>query len=450
MATDPVDERSDTQARWPSARRGWLLVVLLTVAYVFSFVDRYVLGLLIEPIKADLNLTDQQIGLVIGTAFAVFYATMGIPLGWLVDRRRRTWIVAVGILIWSIATFMSGLASRFWHLFLARMMVGAGEATLSPAAFSLIGDSFPPERRGKPISFYSAALSLGAGLASLIGGAVLLWAKTTPSLTLPILGTVAPWQATFFAFGLPGVILGLIFFAVREPPRRVSASQSGLSGNSLRDAARFVVRHGATYASFMSLICVMTIMAYAQSFLPSTFNRTWGWKIENYAFLNGASLLAIGPAVVLLSGWLSDRWSQQGVRDAPFKILIVGYLIMLPSGILPFFMTDGIWAFAILCVNTVGIAIVSAVGVTALLLITPSQIRGQIVAFYYITVGMTGLMLGPASVGWLSTSVFGEENIRYAMATVPALFGIGPAFLIPITSRLFAEQMARVELSANR
>lgn len=434
---------------WPSTRQGWFLVVMLTIAYIFSFLDRYVLGLLIEPIKADLGLTDFQISWVVGAAFAIFYATMGIPLGWMVDRKKRTLLVALGITVWSLATALSGLATKFWHLFATRMMVGAGEATLSPAAFSMIGDSFPPEKRGKPIGFYSMALSIGAGLASLIGGGVLLWAKSTPSIALPLVGEVAPWQATFFAVGLPGLIVALIFFFMREPPRRVSQVTDGsLKGNSFSDTLGYVGRNAGTYAGYVSLICVMTIMAYSQSFLPSTFNRTWGWEVENYAFINGLAILAIGPANVFFAGWLSDRWSQQGKRDAPLKILVIGFLIMVPSGVVPFFFSDGTLAYAVLCINTVGIGIVSSVGVTGLLLITPAQIRGQVVALYYMAIGMSGLMLGPFSVGLLSTNVYGEENIRYAMATVPVLFGLIPMLFIPITMRLFRAQMERVGVSA--
>ena len=192
-------------ATYPTARAGWFLVIMLTIAYIFSFIDRYILGLLIEPIKADLDLTDEQIGWVIGPAFAIFYATMGLPLGWLVDRKRRTWIVAAGIFVWSFATAISGLAKSFWHLFFARMMVGVGEATLSPSAMSMIADSFPPDKRAKPISVYVAAVSLGSGIASLIGGAVLIWAKTTESVAVPFVGDLAPWQLTFFAVGLPGL-----------------------------------------------------------------------------------------------------------------------------------------------------------------------------------------------------------------------------------------------------
>lgn len=435
---------------WPSSRTGWFTVIMLTIAYVFSFVDRYILGLLIEPIKADLDLTDAQISLVVGAAFAVFYATMGIPLGWLVDRKRRTWIVAGGIAVWSVATAASGLASKFWHLFIARMMVGAGEATLSPAAFSMIGDSFPPERRGKPIGFYSMALSAGAAIASLIGGGVLLWAKSTPSITLPLVGAVAPWQATFFAVGLPGLVLAAVFFFMKEPPRRATVStDENLKGNGFGDALGYVGKRAGTYLSFVSIICVMTIMAYSQGFLPSTFARTYGWEVENYAFINGLSLLAIGPANAFFAGYLSDRWSQEGRRDAPFRLLVIGFLIMLPSGILPFFMPNGTIAFIILCINTVGIGIVTAVGVTALLLITPAQIRGQVVALYYVCISMAGLLLGPTSVGMLSTYIYGEENIRFAMASVPILFGLIPLLLLPVTARLFRAQMGRVGASAD-
>lgn len=431
---------------WPSPARAWLLVVLLTIAYVISFVDRYILGLLIEPIKADLSLTDEQIGWVIGWAFAIFYATMGLPLGWLVDRTRRTWIVAAGITVWSLATAASGLASKFWHLFTARMLVGAGEATLSPAAFSMIADSFPPERRGKPIAFYSASITLGSGIASLIGGAVIAWAKLHESVDVPLLGAVAPWQATFLAVGLPGLLVALLFFVIREPERRLSvATDETLQGNGLRDAIAYVGRNWATYLGFVAPVCVMTIIAYSQAFLPSTFNRVWGWDVEFYAFVNGTALLAIGPATVFMAGLLSDRWTQAGNRDAPWRLLVIGFLVMMVSGVVPFFMPEGWMAYALLCINTIGIGIVSAVGVTALLLITPAPIRGQMVALYYMAISLSGLLLGPTTVGSLSTRYFGEENIHYAMAAIPVIYGVVPALLIPRIGRLYRVQMERLK-----
>jgi MFS family permease len=430
---------------YPRPRTAWLMVAMLTLAYVFSYVDRYVLGLLVQPIKADLGLTDEEIGWLLGPAFAIFYATMGLPFGWLVDRKRRTWIIAAGIAVWSLATAASGLARSFWHLFIARMTVGIGEATLSPAAFSMIADSFPPERRGKPIAVYSMAISLGAGIASLVGAAVLVWAKSAPELSLPAVGAIQPWQATFFAVGLPGLLVALGFLFMREPVRQTGlAVDPELAGNGMGDMLRYVGRRWATYACFISLICIMTIIAYSQAFLPATFERTWGWPPETYATYNGIAALLIGPATYYLMGVLSDRWTARGMRDAPLRILFAAALLLVPSAALAPLMPTAWGAFAVLCVNAVAIGAISAVGITALLNITPAQIRGQVIALYYMVISLTGLLLGPTTVGVLSTRVYGEADIRYAVATLPILYGLVPLLLMPITWRLYRAQMARL------
>ncbi len=429
---------------YPTAKAGWFLVIMLTIAYIFSFIDRYILGLLIEPIKADLGLTDEEIGWVIGPAFAIFYATMGLPLGWLVDRSKRTWIVAAGIFVWSLATAISGLAKSFGHLFLARMMVGVGEATLSPSAMSMIADSFPPEKRGKPISVYVAALSLGSGIASLIGGAVLIWAKTTEFVTVPIFGDLAPWQITFFAVGLPGILLAAVFIFIKEPPRQAAELDSDLDGNSIKDALTYVKRRAGTYGTFVSMAAVMAIIAYSQGFLPATFERTWNLPAEKYALINGVILLTFGPATVFVTGYISDRWTQSGIEDASLRLLIIGYVIMIPTGVLAMFMPTPELAFVMMAINTVGIAMISGMAITALLAITPGQIRGQVVALYYMAISMAGLFLGPSSVGVLSTRFFGEENIRYAVAALPIVYGIIPLLLIPSTIRLYRKQLDHI------
>ncbi|HLL59870.1 MAG TPA: MFS transporter [Allosphingosinicella sp.] len=430
---------------YPKAGVAWFMVAMLTLAYIFSYVDRYVLGLLIQPIKADLGLTDEQIGWLIGPAFAIFYATMGVPLGWLADRKRRTWIIAAGITVWSLATAASGLARNFWHLFFARMTVGVGEATLSPAAFSMISDSFPPERRGKPIAVYSTAITVGGGLASLIGAGVLAWAKSAPEIVVPGVGQVLPWQFTFFAVGLPGLLVALGFLFMREPARLTAlAADPELSGNGMRDMFRYVGKRWATYVSFVSLLCVMTIVAYSQAFLPATFERTWGWEPEVYATYNGIALLLIGPATVYAMGALSDRLTRGGMRDAPLRIIFIAAVVLVPSGALPLLMPNPWLAFGILCINTAAIGAMTAVGVTALLNITPAPIRGQVIALYYMAISLTGLLLGPTTVGILSTRFYGEENIRYAVATLPVLYGLIPLLIIPITWRLYRRQMERL------
>ncbi len=445
-----MHEPNQVSTQYPSSRRGWTLVILLTIAYVFSYIDRSILSLLIEPIKADMDLSDEQIGLILGPAFGFLYVFAALPLGWMVDRTKRTWIVGAGIAVWSFATAASGLVTSFWQLFTARMMVGLGEATLSPSAMSLIGDSFPPEKRGKPISVYVAALSIGGSIASLIGAGVLVWAKTSQTIEIPILGQMAPWQLTFLAVGLPGLLLGLLFFFLREPIRRPhDSSQIDLQGNSFLDALRYVGRNLGVYLGFISLACVMVVIAYSHFFLPSTFERTWGWSSEKYAFINGVILLVVGPLAVITTGIISDKWTQAGTSDAALRLLIIGFLIMIPTASLTMFMPTPELAYGVLTISNIGIAMVSTTAITALLVITPSQIRGQITALYYMVLGLTGSFLGSTSVGTLSTRVFGEENIRLAMAAVPVIYGLIPLILIPLTMRLYRRQVARIEAAQN-
>ena len=165
--------------------------------------------------------------MLLGPAFGIFYATMGLPLGLLADRSRRTWIVAAGIAVWSAATAFSGLAKNFAHMFVARLSVGIGEATLSPCAMSLISDSFPEDQRGKPIAMYSSAISVGSALAALLGAAVLTWAKASGGLTFPIVGALAPWQIAFLTVGLPGLILAIPFLLLPEPRRIAVCRRTG-------------------------------------------------------------------------------------------------------------------------------------------------------------------------------------------------------------------------------
>ena len=441
--TDLQAAAAESVKPYPSAAAGWFLVVMLTVGYIFSFVDRYILGLLIEPIKAEFDLSDRSIGWLL-SAFTLVYGFVGIFMGWLVDRGKRLWIVSIGVALWSLATVATGMAKNFVQLFTARMGVGIGEATLSPATFSMIGDSFPTEKRGKPIAFYSAALPIGAGLASLLSGAVIAWTASSGNQSLPFFGELSPWRYTMIIVGLPGLLLALIFLLMKEPARRPAAASSDvISGSGFTDALRYLWDNKALYIGFVLVICAMTAIAYSQGFLAPTFERTWGWSPQKYAYVNGIALLLIGPLNMMIMGSISDWWTKKGVKDASLHILYIGFFIMIPSGVIPLFMPTAELAFALLCINTIGIGIVSAIGVTSLLVITPAQIRGQVVALYYLAISWFGL-LGPIAVGELSSGVFGEDNLRYAVAAVPVIFAIAPLLMMPLTKRLYREQMDRL------
>lgn len=426
----PPSAAPDTR-EYPSSGYAWYMVALLTVAYILSYIDRYVLGLLIEPIKAEMALTDFQISLLLGLFFSITYALLGLPLGWLADRRRRTWIVAAGVGLWSLATAMTGAAKNFTHIALARAGVGIGEATLSPCAMSMISDSFPAAKRGRPIAFYTAALSLGAGAASLLAAKVLDWAERNAGLVLPFFGEVSAWQLVFITVGLPGLLIAVLFLFLREPARQERKAAAGDA--RFVDMLRYVRDHWPVYVGIVMLVSVMTVTAYSQGFYAPMFERTWGWAGKTYAFWNGVVLLAVGPLTVNIAGYLSDKLYGLGRRDGPLLIVMMGVLVLVPTAALIPLMPGPKMAMVLIGVNTVGIAMASATGATALLNVTPGQIRGQTVALYYMSISFAG-MIGPLAVGFLSDNVFGTDNLRYAVATVPLIVGL-PAIALMLWIR---------------
>ncbi len=442
-STDSVGD----EATYPSAKYAWGMVLILTLAYISSFIDRYIFGLLAQQIKVDLSLTDTQIGMVGGLAFASFYATSGIFLGWLADHRRRTYIVGIGIIVWSIATALSGLAKSYWQLFLARVGVGAGEATLSPCAMSMIADSFPPHKRGKPIAVYTSALVLGAGFANLLSAAIIDWTIRSPSVAIPLVGDLAPWQLTFLIVGLPGLLIAIPFFLIREPTRQaVADSEAGLKGGHLLDTLGYMRKRWGAFVGMTLFVCAMTVTAYSQStWMPATFERTWGWSSQLYGTVNGITILTISPVTIWVTGWAVDKWRASGRRDAPYLLLVIGTLLMVPTGAIAPLMPTGVSAFGVLVFNTVGIGIVSCVGVTALLQLTPGKVRAQIVALYYMAISLTGAIIGPVGVGMLSDNVFGEENLRYAMALMALLVGLITIIGARAGRRAYLRQMDRLE-----
>lgn len=430
-----------SQRPYPPRSYAWYMVIMLMIAYILSFVDRYVLGLMVEPIKADLGLTDTQMGWLLGLSFAIFYTTMGIPLGYLADRKRRTWLISIGITVWSIAAFASGLARNFWHLFFARMSIGAGEATLSPCAISIISDSFPQEERGKPIAVYSAALGIGAGVASLVGAGVLSWAKSVPEITVPILGVVAPWQVTFFIVGAPGLLMGILFLFMREPVRHTEGM--GQEGEGFSDSISYIWKRRATYLSYVSPMCVTTIIGYSWGWFAAMFERTWGWAPETFAVAFGLMTLILAPISVLFAGWLNDRWFAAGREDAAMRIMIIAASIEIPMAILTPLMPTPRFALAALSVAIIGNAMTTAAAPAGLVHITPSKYRGLIIALYYMVISLTGLVLGPGCVGWLSDNVFGNDHLNYAVAATSAIFGIPVLLLLPYGLHRFRGELVR-------
>jgi len=439
----------EIKTEYPNPIYAWSMVGFLTLAYIFSMIDRYILGYLAKPIKADLGFTDLQLGWL-GLAFTLLYAFMAIPFGMLTDRKKRVWIIAFGIAVWSTATMATGLMTTFALFFVARLFVGVGEAVLSPAAFSIIGDSFPKERRAKPIAAYSAALFLASSITSFIIAFLLNVFEDQGAKVFPIFGELESWQFIMIGVGAPGLLVAILFLFLKEPPRTESAQKDGAA---LSDAVVFAGQRWATLFCFVSIFVTMISIAYAQfNWLPEMFERTYGeedWGRAKYAVRNGAATLGIGLSTYFTTSVVSDEWSRRGRTDAPYILAIIGLFIMVPTTIIAPLMPTGWGAFNMLMVATVGIGMISCTGVTALLQIVPGQIRGSIVAYYYLAITLLGGLVSPLLVGWLSTNVFGEDKLNLAMSAQPAIYGIPTILLLPVSYRLYRRELTKREFEDN-
>src|SRR5205809_2362850 len=241
MSTEAVAVPAQPQESRASLRYAWYIVGVLTFVYVFSFIDRQIFSLLVGPLRHDLHISDTQISYLIGLGFVVFFALFGIPIGRLADIYSRRTIIAVGLVIWSLFTAACGLAHTFPQMLLLRMGVGAGEAALSPAAYSLITDYFPRNRLATAISVYSMGIYIGGGLSYLLGGLVVRYAAGQAMWNLPMVGPIRSSQLMLVIVGLPGIALVLLLYTIREPKRQRASASAPTTQRTSASASEILV-----------------------------------------------------------------------------------------------------------------------------------------------------------------------------------------------------------------
>lgn len=421
---------AETSSEYPAAGYAWYVTVILTLAYIVAFLDRQILALLVGPIKSDLNISDTQMSLLLGFAFAIFYTVLGIPIGRLADRRSRRTIIAAGITIWCAMTAMCGFARSYTQLFIARVGVGVGEATLGPSALSLISDYFPPERRARPLGFYAMGVSVGAGIAMLVGGLVIRLVSEAPPLVLPFVGELYAWQTVFLLVGLPGLLIAALMVTIKEPIRqgKLKDSDGGSTPEIIpvRDAARYLGKRWKAYAGVFLGMSGGTVLGYGLlSWLPELFVRTWQWDIAAVATAQGVVMLVCGPISVNIAGWLADRNFRRGREDAHLRIFSGFSILMLVAAVVLPLMESGEGAIFWLAINILGSAGITAVSTAALMIITPNQLRGQVAAIYYFVISIFGLTIGPTAVAMLTDYVFLDETkLRYSLSIVGGISGL--------------------------
>ncbi|MBT5220576.1 MAG: MFS transporter [Woeseia sp.] len=412
----------DDGSAYPEPRRAWGLVVVLTIAYAISFVDRQIISLMVEPIKAYLHLSDTQISLLMGPAFAVFYTIMGIPLGRVADKFNRRNLIVIGMTLWCLMTAASGLARNFAQLFVARMGIGVGEAALSPAALSMISDSFPPEKRTSPIGFYNSAIYIGSGLALVLGGVVIQIVTNSPPVNVPLVGELVPWQTTFIIVGLPGLIIAAIIGFMREPTRKdvIKSEDGDVAEVSMREVLAYVWKNRSIYGSiFIGMAVVAAVNFMFQGWIPTLYTRVHGWEASSIGYAFGVILLIFGPLGIFLGGRLGDYYSRQGDSGGHAKAAFLGSLFMVPGMIATPILPDPKIALAGLALIPFGMAFITVNIVSSMLRVTPNQMRGLAYALLLMAMSFTGMSLGPFLPALITDYVFANEMmVGYSMLIV--------------------------------
>ncbi|MBT3672247.1 MAG: MFS transporter [Porticoccaceae bacterium] len=412
LSSTPVsgDQKNSS---WPSESAAWYTVGLLFVAYTFSFVDRFILTLLIEPIKQDFNLSDTGVSLLIGFAFVIFYTFLGIPIGRLADRVNRRNLIVAGITLWSCMTALCGMARGFGSLFVARIGVGVGEAALSPAAYSMIADLFPPKKLGRALSVYTAGAFVGVGLALIVGGLVVQSVTSSPEIVLPIIGTIRSWQAPFFIVGLPGLLVAALMYTVREPERReqkLSNTEGGHEAVTLKEAFAYI---GQRWKVYMAHFFGFALLGVSSNVLfvwgPHILVRSFGLPVGEAGASIGIIVLTFGTMGLLAGGFMSDRLLKSGYLDNGMRVGIVAALCGIPFALLLPLMGSLSSLFMVFCPLVLFSCLGFGSAAAALQQVTPNRLRGVVSGCYFFLLNVIGIGLSPSITAVLTNYVFQDE-----------------------------------------
>jgi len=382
-------------------------VVLLIVVYTLAFIDRNIVNVLLAPIGKEFDLSDTQLGFFGGTAFGIFYATLGVPIARIADRVPRKRIIAIALAFWSAMTALQAAAIGFWSLALARLFVGVGEAGCSPPAHSMIADMHSPTGRARALAIYAFGIPIGGSLGVLIG-----------SLMREHFG----WREAFLVVGLPGIALaGVAAATLREPTRGYweggAVARKAAPSESLRDVLGFLRK----LPSFWHLAFAGALHAFygygAASFSPVFFERSHNMDPSDYGWIAAGIGLTAGVLGTFLGGYLGDRYGARDVRSYP-AVPGIGSVITVPVVFAVYLAPTAEIALLISLVSSVASGLYLGPTFAMTQAIVPPRMRAQAAAILLLVLNLIGLGLGPQFVGVLSDLLkpqFGVESVRWAL-----------------------------------
>jgi predicted MFS family arabinose efflux permease len=415
-----------------SARR--YALIMITVVYVFNFIDRQILAILLPAIKLEFSVDDWVLGFLAGPAFALFYVTLGIPIAALADRWNRRNLISVALTVWSAMTALSGAAATIVQLSLARIGVGVGEAGFVPPAHSMIADMYPPERRSMAMGIFALGISLGITIAYLGGG----WMAQNIG-----------WRQAFYIVGVPGLLLAILFrTTVAEPPRGMSEGKADRGERySIPAVARFLVRRksfihlslGAGLASFT---------AYAVlSFFPSFLERSHGMNLQEIGVFVGL-IIGVSTGVGFVGGgYIADRIGVTSRRNSLWIMsaaMLLGWLFIFPL----YLVTDPYLVLAIFFVPSLLNNMYLATTFAQVQGLVGVRMRSVASSLHLFIINLLGLGFGPLVAGWLSdwlAVTAGSESLRYSLLIIGAVTGPWVAFHFYAAGRHIEGDLARVD-----
>ncbi|MCA0201518.1 MAG: MFS transporter [Proteobacteria bacterium] len=424
----------------------WVVIGVLILLYTSSFIDRQIVGLMVKPIREDLQISDTAFSLLSGFSFALLYSIAGVPVGYAVDRWSRSKLIAIGVFFWSLMTFACGLVNTYWRLFAARVGVGIGEAVLSPASYSLVSDLFPPQRLARALSVYTLGVPLGSGLALLIGGPLVEAISAMGSVQIPFIGEVRPWQAVFLAVGAPGFLLTLLsVLVVREPPRH---AVPGEDTPGFAAVVGYIFANARIYVPiFFGLTLVALIWYGAAAWYPAYLQRVHGFSVSEAGLFLGFSALVFGIIGTVSGGLIADRFLARGYADGHCRVgMLFSLGVLVCSGLGPIIPIKWL-SLTLISLNALFAFTWIGVNAAVLQIVTPNRMRGQVSAIYLFVANAISLGLGATTVALATDYIFKDDNMVGASIYLVSFVTVILTILVMQPGRKHVAEVVRQHMS---
>ncbi|MBT2185402.1 MFS transporter [Sphingobium nicotianae] len=426
----------------------WYSVVLIALVSTMSNIDRGIINLLVQPIKADLALSDTSVSLLVGFAFSFFYMLCGLPMARVADAGNRKIILTSALAIWSCATALCGLAQSFWQLFAARGLVGGGESVKGPCSMSMISDIVPRHHMPRAFAIYQLGINAGQGGALIIGGFLIAWLAGMPPIELPAGIVIKEWHAVFLLCGFPGLLLALLMLlTIKEPVRRGRKVRGSVP---IKDVVKFFGSNWRIYLPLLLSIAIASIESFGMIvWRPAFFERSFGWGPEVVGPLLGTMMLISTPIGLGIGAFIAEHFVRQGRNDAMLRVVFLSHVVALPLAIAMPLMPNPWMAFGMGFLASVAASMAAPGQNSAFQIITPNEMRGQINAVYLFSISVIGGGLGPTAIALITDFVFEDENmLRYAMALFVAIVGPIGVLLTWLAMKPYGEAVRRFDLES--